>query len=70
MEIYNILSLNFITMFKFFFKVIPAFYFAMIVWWILIGIFLLVVLTIAEMFGVAPSVEGEQVILQNINSWL
>ena len=66
MEIYNILSLNFPTLFKFFFKVIPAFYLAMIVWWIFIGIFLLVVLTIGEMFIGAPTMGGKQVIFETI----
>lgn len=70
MHIYDLLSLNFSTLFKFFFKVIPAFYLAMIIWWIFIGIFLLIVLTIAEMFGMPPNMEGKQVTIQTITSWL
>jgi len=65
MEIYDILFLRFTVLFKFFFKVIPAFYLAMIIWWAIIAIFLLIVLAIGEMF-VGPQL-GKQVTVEVIN---
>ena len=55
MNTYNILSLKFSELFKFFFKVIPAFYLAMIIWWAVIILFLMTVLAIAEMFALSDA---------------